>query len=68
MFIDGTETFDRRGIWQNEVNNLVPVPDSILFAWRWPASGRHTIQFQPGIPNPKEGGPFLHEQSYEYVP
>ena len=68
VFIDGTETFDQRGIWQNEVNNLQPLPNSILFAWRWPESGTHTIQFQPGVMNPKEGGPFLHVQSYSYVP
>jgi hypothetical protein len=68
VFIDGAETFDQRGVWQNEVNNLQSVPDSILFAWRWPTSGKHTIEFQPGLMNPKEGGPFLHVQRYEYVP
>ena len=41
-----------------------PVPNSILFAWRWSRSGVHTIAFAPGEPNLKEGGPFLDLDAY----
>ncbi|HEY8089869.1 MAG TPA: hypothetical protein VIF09_18540, partial [Polyangiaceae bacterium] len=68
VFIDGIETFDQTGIHQDESNALAPVPDSILFAWRWPASGAHTLTFQAGPSDPKDGGPFLHVQGYSYVP
>ena len=43
------------------------LPDSVLFAWRWPTSGRHTIQIRPGLPNAKEGGSFFHMTGYEVV-
>jgi hypothetical protein len=68
VFIDGVETFDQTGIHQNQSNALAPVPDSILFAWRWPTSGPHTLRFEGGPPDPKDGGPFLHLQGYSFVP
>jgi hypothetical protein len=47
VFIDGVETFDQTGLWQNKA-----MPDGrqpgVLFAWRWPTSGRHTIVLEPG--------------------
>jgi uncharacterized Zn-binding protein involved in type VI secretion len=64
VFVDGRETFDRTGIWQDKSSLGQSIPDSILFAWRWPRPGRHTIRFEPGIPNGKEGGSFLHITSY----
>jgi len=64
VFIDGTETFDNTGIWQNKSSSGHTFPDAVLFAWRWPSSGTHTLQFYPGINNPKEGGSFLHLQGY----
>jgi hypothetical protein len=36
------------------------IPGTVLFAWRWPRAGTHTIRFEPGVANGKEGGPFLH--------
>ncbi len=39
-------------------------PAPMLFAWRWPRPGPHTIQFEPGVPNAKEGGSFLHVRAY----
>ena len=66
--VDGVATFDQTGIHQNESNAFGPVPDSILFAWRWPTSGAHTLSFQAGPSDPKDGGPFLHVQGYSYVP
>jgi hypothetical protein len=65
VFIDGTETFDQTGIWQNETETEMSIPNTILFSWRWPDSGTHTLQFQPGVANAKEGGPFLHVQGYQ---
>jgi hypothetical protein len=68
VLVDGVETFDQTGIHQNQTNAFGPVPDSILFAWRWPTSGPHTLRFEAGPADPKDGGPFLHVQSYSYVP
>jgi hypothetical protein len=47
VFIDGVETFDQTGMWQNA---NMPKGDSVLFAWRWPESGAHTIRIEPGDP------------------
>lgn len=63
VFIDGMETFDRTGIWQNK-SMTGSVTNSILFAWRWPSSGHHVIRFEPAETNPKEGGPFLELDGY----
>ncbi|MGH7284911.1 MAG: hypothetical protein ACRELY_25575 [Polyangiaceae bacterium] len=68
VLVDGTETFDQTGIHQNESNALGRIDNAILFAWRWPTSGRHTLTFQAGPSDPKNGGPFLHVQGYSYVP
>jgi hypothetical protein len=64
VFVDGRETFDETGIWQNKSSLGRPLPDTVLFAWRWPRPGVHTITFAPGVPNGKEGGPFLHVAAY----
>jgi hypothetical protein len=68
VFIDGTETIDQTGIWQNKSGAGLGLPDSVLFAWRWPAAGDHTLSFAAGIPNAKEGGSFLHVRGYYLVP
>lgn len=68
VFVDGVETFDQTGIHQNQSNAFGPVPNSVLFAWRWPTSGSHTVRFEAGPSDPKDGGPFLHVQGYSYVP
>ncbi len=44
VFIDGVETFDRTGLWQNY---SMPDGDSVFFAWRWPAPGLHVIRLEP---------------------
>ncbi|HMC09127.1 MAG TPA: hypothetical protein VKL22_07390, partial [Actinomycetota bacterium] len=64
VFIDGTQTFDRTGIWQNKSSSGRSLPNSVLFAWRWPSAGTHTIQIQPGVPNAKEGTSFFHMVGY----
>jgi len=67
VFIDGRLTFDQTGIWQNKSSSGVPLPGSVLFAWRWPAPGRHTIEISPGFPNGKEGTSFFHMTGYYVV-
>lgn len=68
VYVDGVETVDRTGIWQNKMNWGKPFADSVLFAWRWPASGRHRIEIEPAAENPKEGGTFVHVRSELILP
>jgi hypothetical protein len=65
VFVDGVETKDTTGIWQNKSSAGQSLPNSVLFAWTWPTSGAHTIQIQPGVTTGKEGASFVHIQSYE---
>lgn len=58
VLVDGVETFDRSGIWQNKSSPGRSLPDSVLFAWRWPVAGAHRIEILAGEPNRKEGGAF----------
>lgn len=44
VFIDGVETFDRTGLWQN---HTMPHGESVFFAWRWTSPGLHVIQLEP---------------------
>jgi hypothetical protein len=44
VFIDGIETFDRTGLWQN---HSMPDGDSVFFAWRWPSPGLHVVRLEP---------------------
>jgi hypothetical protein len=64
VLIDGRETFDETGIWQNKSSSGRSIDHSVLFAWRWRATGTHTISFAPGVQNAKEGGSFLHLRGY----
>lgn len=64
VVVDGHETFDRTGIWQDKSSIARPIPGTLLFAWRWPHRGRHVLRFPPGLPNGKEGASFLHITRY----
>ena len=64
VLLDGHETFDQTGIWQDKSSAGISIPNSILFAWRWPTPGRHTVGFAAGIANGKEGVSFVHIQGY----
>jgi hypothetical protein len=64
VLIDGRETFDETGIWQNKSSSGQSIDGTVLFAWRWQRAGTHTIGFAPGIENAKEGGSFLHLRGY----
>jgi len=66
--VDGRPTVDQTGIWQNKSSAGVAFDDVILFAWRWPTSGTHTLDLGPSTINPKEGGPFLHVKRYAVLP
>jgi hypothetical protein len=59
VFIDGKETVDKTGIWQNKSSSGISIANTVLLAWRWPTAGRHTIQIQPGLYNAKEDGSFI---------
>ena len=65
--IDGSQTFDQTGIWQNKSSSGGALPDSVLFAWRWPRPGRHTIEIAPAVANAKQGGSFFHMTGYDVV-
>ena len=67
VFIDGAQTFDQTGIWQNKSSSGVTLPDSVLFAWRWPQPGQHTIEIGPAATNAKQGGSFFHMTGYYVV-
>jgi hypothetical protein len=64
VLLDGIETTNTTGIWQNKSSSGLTIPNTVLFAWRWPSSGRHTITIAPGIKDAKEGGSFVHIQFY----
>jgi hypothetical protein len=67
LVIDGRETFDQTGIWQNKSSSGRTIPGTVLFAWRWPVAGVHTLTFEPGVENGKEGGAFLHLTGYRVM-
>jgi hypothetical protein len=68
VFVDGVETTDTTGIWQNKSSSSLTIPDTVLFAWRWPSAGTHTVTIAPGIANAKEGGAYVHIQAYLVAP
>ena len=67
VFVDGVQTFDRTGIWQNMTSPSVQQPDQVLFAWRWQRPGPHTITIKPGIMDTMEGGSFFAMNGYLLV-
>ena len=68
VILDGSETVDQSGIWQNKSSSGLRIPNAVLFAWRWASTGTHTIQFGPGVYNAKEGGPYLDAVGYYVLP
>lgn len=67
VYLDGRQTFDQTGIWQNKSSSGRSLPGTVLFAWRWRSPGRHTIEIRPGIPDAKEGTSFFHMAGYYVV-
>jgi len=68
VLVDGRETFDATGIWQNKSSSEMSIADTVLFAWRWPSAGLHTLTLEPGAENGKEGDSFLHLRAYKLLP
>ncbi len=68
VIIDGQETVDETGIWQNKDSGRRQIPNTVLFAWRWPSAGKHRLRFLPGTFDTKEGGAYLHLVGYEVLP
>jgi hypothetical protein len=64
IFIDGRETFDRSGVWQNKSCSGTAVGRAVLFSWQWPEDGEHVVSIEPAQHNAKEGGAYLHLQGY----
>jgi hypothetical protein len=67
VLIDGRETFDGTGIWQDKSSLGRSIAGTVLFAWRWRTAGLHTLTVLPGIVNAKEGGPFFHVVAYRVL-
>lgn len=67
VLVDGRQSFDRSGIWQDKSSVRRSLPGTILLAWRWRTAGPHVLTFLPGIENAKEGGSFLHLVGYEVL-
>jgi hypothetical protein len=65
--LDGHEMVDQTGIWQGKTVTGAQ-PNGILFAWRWPRSGRHVLQFTDGERNAKEGASFLRVERAMTIP
>jgi hypothetical protein len=64
IILDGHETLDRSGIWQNKSCSGAAVPDAVLFAWQWPESGPHVLRLELANTNAKEGGSYVHIRGY----
>jgi hypothetical protein len=64
VYIDGKPIFDGVGIWQDKSSGGRRFADSVLFAWRWPVPGGHTITVAPAPYNAKQGGTFFNMTGY----
>jgi hypothetical protein len=67
VLIDGRETLDATGIWQNKSSLGLSIDNTVLFSWRWRSVGLHSLTFEPGTDNGKEGGSFLHLRAFELL-
>jgi hypothetical protein len=68
VFVDGRETFDQTGIWQNMSSPSHQQPDQVLFAWRWRTGGEHVITIRPASYNSMQGGSFFQMTGYLVAP
>lgn len=64
VFVDGVETTNRVGAWQNKSSSGRRFPNSVLFAWRWRTAGAHAVTLRPGVYDAKEGASFFHARGY----
>jgi len=55
VFVDGRETVDGTGIWQNKSSSGKSLPGSVLFAWRWlPESKKKRDESLPPDTQPRQ--------------
>jgi len=62
VFVDGVETFDHTGIRQS-YSPAGKFPNAVLFAWQWPASGKHEIKIEARAP--ADAARAVHLSGYE---
>lgn len=67
VYIDGRRMFNRIGIWQGKFSGKQLLAGSILFAWRWPEPGKHTITIAPATRTKTDGATFFHMTGYYVV-
>jgi hypothetical protein len=67
VLVDGIETFNQTGIWQNMSSPARQQPEQVLFAWRWRSPGHHVITILPGRYDRMEGGSFFQMSGYMLV-
>ncbi len=67
VFVDGKQTVNRAGIWQNYSSPSRVQPDQVLFAWRWKTAGHHVITIRPAPYDNTEGGSFFSMSGYLLV-
>jgi len=67
VFVDGKQTVNQTGIWQNYSSPARVQPDQVLFAWRWKTAGHHVITIRPAPYDNTEGGSFFSMTGYLLV-
>jgi hypothetical protein len=67
VLVDGVQTFNQTGIWQNMSSPARQQPGQTLFAWRWRRPGHHVITILPGAYDREEGGSFFQMDGYMLV-
>lgn len=65
--VDGLPAFSDVGIWQNRTSPSRRLNNQVLFAWRWPTAGLHTITIMPPSFNVLQGGGYFHMTGYLLV-
>jgi hypothetical protein len=67
VLVDGVETFNQTGIWQNMSSPARKQPDQVLFAWRWHDPEHHVVAVLPARYDHEEGGSFFEMSGYLLV-
>jgi hypothetical protein len=67
VLVDGVETVNQAGIWQDFSSPSRRQYNQVLFAWRWRTSGHHVITILPGLYDHEEGGSFFQMTGYQLV-
>ena len=62
VLIDGHETFDATGIWQNKSSSGRKIPDTVLFSWRWRRAARGCRRIELDTSETNENAVRLYER------